>query len=65
MDTETSTAEDNPFAGPKTQPASKVSVKIPTDEWLCEKMSKLNITLVEGYPSRSSEANGLLKDQFV
>ena len=28
-------------------------------------MGKLNITLTEGYPSRSSEAGGLLKDQFV
>ena len=28
-------------------------------------MGKLNLTLVEGYPSRSSEAGGLLKDQFV
>ena len=44
---------------------SQPSVKMPTDEWLCKKMSKLNITLAEGYPSRSSEADGLLKDQFV
>ena len=29
------------------------------------KMGKLNLNLVEGYPSRSSEAGGLLKDQFV
>ena len=64
MDTATSTADDNPFAGPKAQPAGKVWVNMPTDEWLCKKMSKLNITLVEGYPSHSSEA-GLLKDQFV
>ena len=28
-------------------------------------MGKLNLTLVEGYPSRSAEAGGLLKDQFV
>ena len=28
-------------------------------------MGKLNLTLVEGYPPRSSEAGGLLKDQFV
>ena len=38
---------------------------MPTDEWLCKKMAKLNITLVEGYPSCSSEDGGLLKDQFV
>ena len=38
---------------------------MPTDEWLCKEMGKLNMTLVEGYPSHSSEAGGLLKDQFV
>ena len=65
MDTTTSRSEDNPFAGPKTQPTGKISVSMPTDEWLCSKMGKLNITLTEGYPSRSSEAGGLLKDQFV
>ena len=65
IDTAASTSDDNPFAGPKAQPAGKVSVTMPTDEWLCSKMGKLNITLTEGYPSRSSEAGGLLKDQFV
>ena len=65
MDTAASTSDDNPFAGPKAQPAGKVSVTMPTDEWLCSKMGKLNLTLTEGYPSRSSDAGGLLKDQFV
>ena len=65
MDTTASRSEDNPFTGPKTQPTGKVSVSMPTDEWLCSKMGKLNLTLTEGYPSRSSEAGGLLKDQFV
>ena len=65
MDTAASTSDDNPFASPQAQPAGKVSVTMPTDEWLCSKMGKLNITLTEGYPSRSSEAGGLLKDQFV
>ena len=59
------TGDDNPFAGPKFQPAGKVSVRLPTDEWLCNKMAKLNVALVEGYPSRSSEAGGLLRDQYV
>ena len=40
-------------------------MKMPTHEWLCKKMGKLNLALVEGYPARSSEAGGLLKDQFV
>ena len=65
MESTTSTGDDNPFAGQKSQPAGKVSVHLPTDEWLCNKMAKLNVTLVEGYPSCSSEAGGLLMDQFV
>ena len=65
MDTAASTPDDNPFAGPKAQLAGKVSVAMLTDEWLCSKMGKLNITLTEGYPLCSSEAGGLLKDQFV
>ena len=65
MDIAASTSDDNPFAGPKTQPTFKMSVRMPIDEWFCRKMGKLNLTLVEGYPSRSSEAGGLLKDQFV
>ena len=65
VDSTTSKSEDNPFAGPKSQPTGKVSVSMPTDEWLCSKMGKLNLTITEGYPSRSSEAGGLLKDQFV
>ena len=64
-DNTASRSEDNPFAGPKSQPTGKVSVTMPTDEWLCNKFGKLNMTLTEGYPSRSSEAGGLLKDQFV
>ena len=34
-------------------------------ECLCKKMEKLNITVQEGYPSRTSEAAGLARDQFV
>ena len=52
-------------AGPKVQTPGRVSVQMPTDHWLCKKLSRLNITLVEDYPSGSSEAGGLLKDQFV
>ena len=53
------TASDD--SGPKTVTPGKV----PTEDWLCKKIAKLNITLVEGYPSRSSEAGGLLMDQFL
>ena len=65
IDSGATTAEDNPFAGPKVHTPGKVPVNLPTDEWLCRKMSRLNITLVQGYPTRTSEAGGLLRDQFV
>ena len=63
--TSAATSDDNPVAGPKIQGPGKVSVQMPTDDCLCRKLSKLNLTLVEGYPSRSSEEDGLLKDQFL
>ena len=56
IDSGAKTSDDNPFAGPKLQTPGKVSVNIPTDEWLCNKLSKLNLTLVQGYPSRTTEA---------
>ena len=38
---------------------------MPTEDWLCRKLAKLNLTLVEGYTSRGSEAGGLAKDVFL
>ena len=64
-DSGATTSEDNPFAGPKLHTPGKTSVNLPTNEWLCRKMAKLNITLAQGYPTRTSEAAGLLRDQFV
>ena len=58
-------SDDNPFAGPKMQTQGKVSVHLPTDEWLCRKISKLNLTLTDGYPSHGAEAGGLHRDQFL
>ena len=60
-----STADDNPFAGARVRPTGKVSVKLPVDDWLCRKMSSLNLTLTEGYPTRNTDNTGLLRDQFV
>ena len=65
MDSGTKSSDDNPFAGPKMQTPGKVSVALPTDEWLCSKLSKLNLTLTQGYPSRTTEAGTLQRDQFV
>ena len=61
IDSVTGSSNDNPFAGPKLQTPGKVSVQVPTDEWLCWK----NLTLTDGYPSRSAEAGGLQRDQFL
>ena len=44
-------SDDDPFAGPKAPAPSKVSVQMPMEEWLYKKLAKLNVTLVEGYPS--------------
>ena len=65
VDSSATTSDDNLFAGPKLHTPGKVSVNLPTDEWLCKKMAKLNLTLVQGYPSRTSVAGGLLRDKFV
>ena len=58
VDSTLSSSEDNLFAAPKQQPTGKTSVNLPTDD-------RLNLTLVQGYPSRSSKAGGLQRDQFV
>ena len=65
VDNTAATSDDNPFTGPKTVTPGKVSVKMPTEEWLCKKLGKLNLILVEGYPSCGSEAGGLAKDVFL
>ena len=46
IDSAASSAEDNPFAAPEHQPVGKISVNLPTDDWLCRKMDSLNLTLV-------------------
>ena len=65
LDSANTASNYNPFSGPKTTTPGKLSVQMPTGDWLCEKISKLNLTLVEGYPSCSSEAGGVLMDQFL
>ena len=65
MDTTLASSEDNPFAAPKIQPAGKISVQLPTDDWLCWKMDRLNLTLTQGYPAKGSEPGGLQRDQFI
>ena len=38
---------------------------MPADDWLCQKLEKLNLTVAEGYRSRSQEAGRLHTDQFI
>ena len=65
FETVSSTADDNPFAGARVRPTGKVSLKLPVDDWLCRKMSSLNLTLTDGYPTRNTDNTGLLRDQFI
>ena len=58
-------SDDNPFAGPKAPAPSKISVQMPTEDWLCRKLAKLNLTMTEGYPSRTTEAGSLPMDHFL
>ena len=65
FDSSSSSQDDNPFAGSQTSHTGKMSVKVPVDDWLCRKFEKLNLTVQEGYPSRTSENAGLNRDQFI
>ena len=56
---------DNPWTGHRSQPVGKVSVLLPPEEWLCKKLENMNLVLIEGYPSKSSEPGGLHMDQFL
>ena len=38
---------------------------MPPDDWLCQKLERLNTTVAEGYPSRSQNSGDLKKDQFI
>ena len=57
--------DNNQFAGPRSQSICKVSVKLPSDNWLYGKLEKLNLILTEGYPSYSTDTNGLSKDSVA
>ena len=56
---------DNPWLGHRSQPVGKLSVLLPSEDWLCRKLENLNLVLIEGYPSKSSEPGGLHVDQFL
>ena len=56
---------DNPWTGHRSQPVGKVSVLLLPEDWLCKKLENMNLVLIEGYPSKSSEPGGLHMDQFL
>ena len=56
---------DNPWVGHRAQPVGKVSIDLPPEDWLCKKLENLNLVLIEGYPSKSTEPGGLHVDQYL
>ena len=56
---------NNPWKGKLPKRPARVSVAMPPDDWLCQKLEKLNTVVAEGYPSRAQDSAGLKKDQFV
>ena len=56
---------NNPWRGKNPKASSKISVEMPADDWLCQNLETLILTVAEGYPSRGQEAGGLHTDQFI
>ena len=56
---------NNPWRGKHPRKPARISVAMPPDDWLCQKLEKLNTTVAEGYPSRAQDSAGLKKDQFI
>ena len=47
---------NNPWRGKHPRKPARISVAIPPDDWLCQKLEKLNTTIAEGYPSRAQDS---------
>ena len=56
---------NNPWKGKLPKRPARISVAMPPDNWLCQKLEKLNTVVAQGYPSRAQDSAGLKKDQFV
>ena len=56
---------NNPWKGKNPRKPTRVSVAMPPDDWLCQKLERLNLTAIEGYPSSSQDSAGLKRDQFI
>ena len=56
---------NNTWKGKNLKEPTRISVAMPPDGWLCQKLERLNLTVAGGYPSRAQDSAGLKKDQFV
>ena len=56
---------NNPLKGKHPRKPTRISVAMPPDDWLCQKLECLNLTVAEGYPSRAQDSAGLKRDQFI
>ena len=56
---------NNPWKGKNPRKPTRISVAMPPDDWLCQKLERLNLTVAERSPSRSQDSAGLKRDQFV
>ena len=54
---------NNPWR--KSQEANQDFSGHAPDDWLCQKLERLNLTEAEGYPSRAQHSAGLKRDQFI
>ena len=55
---------NNPWKGKQPRKPTRISVAMPSDHRLCQKLECLNLT-VAGYPSRAQDSAGLKRDQFI
>ena len=56
---------NNPWKGKNPRRPTRISVAMPPDDWLCQKLERLNLTVAEGYPSPSQDSAGFKRDQFI
>ena len=56
---------NNPWKGKNPKKLARISVTMLPDDWLCQKLERLNTTIAEGYPSRAQDSASLKKDKFV
>ena len=56
---------NNPWKGKAPKRPARVSVAMLPDDWLCQKLEKLNTVVAEGYLSHAQDSAGLKRDQFI